>query len=339
MVEISGNYDELPEMIKGFLKEKGNIFFQKEYETYAQIRKEQLVYVYDDNFVIPVKNRKAFFFQFGLFLSEPLCLRGEALPNTKKFLNDAAETLAEIYHLQWLYAPASATFSDFPDGSKVIPWGNYILDLENREEETLLMGMHSKHRNAVRRAEKNKVFVKQGATELLEDYLSLDRETWERSRQSSSGKEYYLQILKAMPENTRIFIAYKEEVPQAGALIFYNQVMGYYMYGATKNAPEAGAANLLQWEVIRFLKEYGTRQYSFVGCRIKEEPDSKYHGIQRFKERFGGKLQEGYLFRKEIRPGMYRLFCLAMQMRSENKWKRYQDAIDEEIHKWKDLQE
>lgn len=340
MVNKSEAYDILPEKIKQQIEEKGNVFFSKAYEDYTLLRNEKLIYVYNDEFLVMVKNRKAFIFNFGLFVSEPMCLEENVDEKAMKlFLDEAVSMMADTYGTQWLYSPASAIFMDFPSKSKVIPWGNYVLELQGKTEEELLMTMHSKHRNVVRRAQKSDVVVKQGTLELLDDYIELDKATWERSNTTSSGKEYYSQILRAMPENARIFVAYKEDIPQAGALIFYNQTMGYYMYGATKNSPETGAANLVQWEIIRFLREYGTKEYSFVGCRINEDKDSKYHGIQNFKARFGGDLKQGYLFRKEVKPYMYKLFCLAMQLRSKNKFKKYKDAVDEEIHKWKDIQE
>ena len=56
-----------------------------------------------------------------------------------------------------------------------------------------------------------------------------------------------------------------------------------------------------------------------------------------FKGRFGGELRQGYMFRYENKPVMYKLFCKAMQWRTHSD-KIYQDPIDEEIHKWMDIQ-
>lgn len=43
------------------------------------------------------------------------------------------------------------------------------------------------------------------------------------------------------------------------------------------------------------------------------------------------------MFRYENNPFMYKLFCRAMQLRTRGH-KVYQDPIDEEIYKWKDIQ-
>ena len=85
------------------------------------------------------------------------------------------------------------------------------------------------------------------------------------------------------------------------------------------------------------MKAAGVKKFSFVGCRINEDENSKYHGIQRFKERFGGTLEQGYLFRTVCSPFHYRLFGLAVQIRTRS-WKPYRDAIDEELPKWQSIQ-
>jgi lipid II:glycine glycyltransferase (peptidoglycan interpeptide bridge formation enzyme) len=82
-------------------------------------------------------------------------------------------------------------------------------------------------------------------------------------------------------------MAYKEGEPQAGAILCYNQAMCYYMH-ASRNHSFTGQRNLLQWRAMLDMKAAGVKKYSFVGCRINEDENSKYHGIQRFKERFGG---------------------------------------------------
>ena len=178
------------------------------------------------------------------------------------------------------------------------------------------------------------MLVKHGCGEaLLAEYMSMDAETWARSKKSSSGEAFYKTKLTTLPQNARIFIAYKDDVPQSGALIYYDRLCGYYMFGANKNAPYSGAGNLLQWEIMLWLKANGVKKYSFVGCRINEDENSKYHNIQRFKERFGGKLIQGYMFKCVCNKFMYSLFLLALKVRGASMG----DAIDQEIGKWPDL--
>lgn len=137
-----------------------------------------------------------------------------------------------------------------------------------------------------------------------------------------------------LKENVFITIAYMGEIPQAGACYFVNKQMCYYMYGASTNKPESGSTNLLHWEVIKYLKDIEVKRYSFVGCRIDVDPDSKYHSIQRFKERFGGELVQGYMFKTILNPWKYRLFHVLYKVKNRC---NLMDAVDQEVDKWKEL--
>ncbi|MDY4812762.1 MAG: hypothetical protein SO152_02785, partial [Ruminococcus sp.] len=64
---------------------------------------------------------------------------------------------------------------------------------------------------------------------------------------------------------------------------------------------------------------------------------SKYHGIQRFKERFGGELIQGYMFKIDFNTIYHFLFNILVALSSFRYSKRFQlpkDVVDQEIHKW-----
>lgn len=336
-ISVVEEYEELPSEIRKKIL-TANVFFSKNYSNYAKILNEQIVYLYSDDYIISVKVRKAIIFKFAVFLSEYFNITENPKTDPKDFLNNCIRMLISLYKVQWCISTASGFFNCYPNNSIFIPFGSHVINL-TQSHDNIFSNMNSKHRNSIRRAERSGVVVKNGGEELLEDYLKLDNDTWERSGSNSHGINYYKNMITGLGDNVRVFIAYMEDKPQAGGIFYYNKAMCYYMYGATKNNPEAGSANLLHWEAIKFMKDVNVKEYSFVGCRINEDMNSKYHGIQRFKERFGGELIQGYLFRYENSPYMYKLFCLAMQLRSKDKSQEYKDAIDQEIHKWKDIQD
>jgi lipid II:glycine glycyltransferase (peptidoglycan interpeptide bridge formation enzyme) len=178
------------------------------------------------------------------------------------------------------------------------------------------------------------VTIKSGRdADLLSDYIRMDTETWARSNRAASGLNFYASKIEALPRNTKVFIAYKDGVPQSGAFIYYDNTCGYYMFGANTNSPYTGSGNLLQWEIMLWLKQQGVKKYSFVGCRINEDESSKYHSIQRFKERFGGNLIQGYMFKCVCNKMMFKIFRLIMHLRGSSGV----DAIDQEICKWREL--
>ena len=312
------------------------MFFQKNFVDYIRADNGELYYCYDEERVLPVRVRKKVIFRWGMLYSEPFDLVESPKKELKNYLEEVMCTIKSNLRIQWCNSTASALFADTPAKKcKRIPFGSHVILLD-QDEEALWSFVHSKHRNVIRKAEKEGVTVQVGGEALLVDYAALERETTERTGRASSGYNYYLKQATNLGDNLRVYIAYHEGIPQAGGIFYTNSAYCYYMYGATKRDSITGAANLLLWSAIKNAKAEGVKKFSFVGCRINEDPDSKYHGIQRFKERFGGELCVGYMFRYEEKPYMYKLFCKVMQWRNRSA-KIYQDPIDEEIHKWKEL--
>ena len=332
-MELKKRFDDLPLDIKEKAQD-GNVFFTQEYENYAASTGASVWYVYDQEYLLPVNVSEKIKIKQGLYVSEPLCI-GENSSDRRRadFLGDASKRLGKE-GLAWVFTSAAALFDVYPDDSQRIPFGSHIIDLSLSEED-LIMKMHSKHRNSVRRAERNGVTVVSGGRELISDYLKADAETWERSDRDSYGSTFFEKIIDNLKEHAVIYVAYKDGEPQAGACYFLNHKMCYYMYGASITNPEPGATNLLQWIAIKDMKSKGIERFSFVGCRINEDEDSKYHGIQRFKERFGGELCQGYMFKCVLSAAKYNLFRKMYQLK---KGTAISDAVDQEIHKWPELQ-
>ena len=323
---------------KGFYIQKkilqGNVFFTSEYSNYARSYKSDIWYVYDDNYILPVKTYNKLTIIQGQFVSEPFCLK---MTDNSLCLNEFIEKVLKLLNREgvaWITTSVASLFKVYPAVSQRIPFGSHIIDLSLSEDE-LLMNMHSKHRNSVRRAEKNGVVVKSGGIELIPDYLKADEDTWRRSGQKSHEQSFFNNIIQYLDGKACIYVSYKNDYPQAGACYFVNKEMCYYMYGASIDNPEPGATNYLQWIAIKDMKARGVKKFSFVGCRINEDEDSKYHGIQRFKERFGGKLEEGYMFRVILNSFKFNLFKKLYHIKNH---KEYIELIDQEIHKWPELQ-
>lgn len=329
-------YDNLDYGI-GQKLQNANIFFQSEYADYVHALNEEVLYLYDDERVMVVRYRKHFVFRFAVLLSEPYELVTDPCRALQDFLDEALDTLSSATHIQWAQSTASGLFYDTPSHNcKRIPFGSHVVDLTLPIDE-LWKKVHSKHRNVIRNAEKREITVRHGGLELLEDYVLLELDTSRRTGRHPNGREYYKRQIETLRDVVEVYIAYDEDIPQAGAIFFYNMTRCYYMFGATGYQAVNGAANLLIWEAMLNMKSAKIKEFSFVGCRINEDSDSKYHGIQRFKERFGGELIQGYLFRYERFHLMYSLFCKAMQYKMHLK-KPYSDPIDEEIHKWASIQ-
>lgn len=162
----------------------------------------------------------------------------------------------------------------------------------------------------------------------------MDKETWLRSGINVEHSSVFFDYFKYLPHNVLLGIAYDEfGCPQSGILGLYNSKMFYYLYGAGINHPVPGSSHLLQWATIKKMKQAGVQYYNFVGCRIDEDPESKYHSIQHYKQGFGGELRECYLFKQTIRKYKKNFFDLMMKIK--NNGSPMLDIIDQELDKWK----
>lgn len=316
-----------------------NVFYSEGALIKSVKKGEELFFLYSDKYVIPVTISKKGIFRYAHLTIEPAAIKDDAEETLKSFLDDVCSYLKNQLKVQWIDQTSPASFfMDYPTGAKRIPFGSHVIDL-TLDEETLWKKVHTKHRNVIKKAEKDGVEIKCGISDqLIVDYHSIDVETWRRSNKSATGQESLRNQVRALGDDAIIYMAYLNGKPQSGAFFFYNRGMCYYMHGANCDRPHTGAGNLLQWKAILDMKEIGVKKYSFVGCRINEDENSKYHGIQRFKERFGGELVQGYMFKVIFSPfhyQAYRMLGMVKRFLLTGKMTLYKDIIDQEIHKWK----
>lgn len=330
-------YEELPKNVVENIK-TANIFYSKEYNSYLKSEHSEVLYAYDDNMIICFTiNYIRSIFKVAIFHSEPFdyIKKEYAKYNVDVFLNHVIFCMKKLYKVDWINLTfAGAVFTGYPSNSKRIKWGNCIINLCSKTEEDIFNNFTSKHRNMVRRGERANLEIKFGGMELLDDYLYLDVQTWSRSGKDFNNKDRYKKYIETLKDKALIGIAYKDGVPQSGLLGFYNHAMFYYMFGASSNKPEPGSTHYLQWETIKLMLKKNVQLYNFVGYRIDVDKGSKYENIQHFKKGFGGDLVECYMFKSVLCKWKYALFSLLYFLKNRSK---PNDAIDQEIHKWKEL--
>lgn len=327
-------YDALQSDIVEKLK-YANLYYSKEYSTVGR----ETWYFYNECYiqiVIISSIRKQF--RSATLVCEPFCIadKNPDEGDLKDFLNELLDTMKKKLNVDWVNVTAAGSlFQAYPNNSKRIRWGNYVLDLAGKTAEDLLQSYDSKHRNMVRRGEKANLEIRFGGADLLQDYLYLDKQTWKRSNRDTDNSALYQMYLDKLGEKAIIAIAYDEDhIPQCGILGFYNQAMFYYMFGASADKPVPGSTHYLQYCMMKYMIQKEVKAYNFVGCRINVDKDSKYAHIQHFKKGFGGKLEHCYLFKAELNKGKSKLFKLLSRVLRKG---YASDVIDDEIHKWQEI--
>jgi lipid II:glycine glycyltransferase (peptidoglycan interpeptide bridge formation enzyme) len=203
----------------------------------------------------------------------------------------------------------------------------FVLDLTKSEEE-ILKNMHSKTRYNIRVAQRHDVqIVEDNSRTAFESYWQLSEETTNRQKFFAHSKLYHtlqwdlLNVSKKRKDNaltSHLFLAkYNDKVLTAWLLFVFKDTL-YYPYGASSTQHrEVMASNLMMWEVIKFGKNKGLKQFDMWGA-LGPNPDTKdpWYGFHSFKEKYSPAAVEFIgSYDLVINPMLYEGFKVANKLR------------------------
>ena len=139
----------------------------------------------------------------------------------------------------------------------------------------------------------------------------------------------FRRMVDGLGENIKIMVAEYRGAILGCVVIPFSGYSAYYVYGGSIPEPETGSMNLLHWEAIRLFQSQGVKRYDFCGVRIDPEKGSKQEGLMAFKERFGPRLVQGFMWKYSLKPLKSRIYSLAVRLL------RGGDIVDAERHKLK----
>jgi len=217
---------------------------------------------------------------------------------------------------------------------EIQPEFRQIIDLAKSEEQ-ILAQMKQKGRYNIKIAQKHGVVIEKAEPSAsgLDDFYRLFRETASRDGFATRPKKYFADLLKTLDGKAELLVArYQNKVLAAGIFTFYQEIASY-LYGASGNANrEVMAPYLLHWEAIKEAKQRNCKIYDLLAISPFEDikygklvqPQyanikkliSKYSGITRFKEQFGGqKVALVGSWDLVLKPVWYSLFKTAERLR------------------------
>jgi len=185
-----------------------------------------------------------------------LCADSDA--DAELLLDDAGRLTREI-DADYLELRSTRSYSDeLPQSLHKI---SMTLDLD-ADPEIIWNGFKSKHRTNIRRVYKDGVHVKQGRHDLLDEFYQLLSKSWKGLGTPIYRKRYFAHILDRFPEETRIFIAYRNDVPIATAFNgYYKGTVEGMWAGALPEHRSTQANYVLYWEMIKDACEKGYRHF------------------------------------------------------------------------------
>ncbi len=171
---------------------------------------------------------------------------------------------------------------------------NYRLYINNRSADELMANFHSKTRYNIRVAQKHGVEVKICNQEYLDDFIKIMKVTGERDKFNVRPKDYFIRMLDSLGSNVRLYMAFYQNQPIAGAITTNYAGQTCYVYGASDNRHRNVMPNyLIQWEMIKWAVETNCYVYDFQGVSgDTTNPENPLYGLYRFKKGFNGQLDE-----------------------------------------------
>jgi hypothetical protein len=228
-----------------------------------------------------------------------------------------------------------ALFKTFPKKSIHVPFGSYKMNLKNSLEE-LFNNLHGKNRNVIKNAQRKGIKILYGRKVLI-DFYFLYEKTTKRSNMYCEEINYFKKLYDCLGANIVCSVCYHGNEPLGGLFMIYTNYCGFYLYGASSDKTTInGAINYLQWEMISLLKSKGVKMYDFVGARLSDVEGTRLGGIQKFKQRFGSRLEKGYLWKIEINRTKCFLHKILLKIKLKLKGVPFPtDIIDQEIKAFK----
>ncbi|MEO7299885.1 MAG: peptidoglycan bridge formation glycyltransferase FemA/FemB family protein [Verrucomicrobiota bacterium] len=161
----------------------------------------------------------------------------------------------------------------------------FVLDLAPSLEE-LRSKLDGKWRNQLNRAEKNNLTIVEGSSAAeYQAFTKIYEEMWSRKKFDTTVDVHeFGRINEALPagQKFKVLICQKEGVPICGIVCSAVGNTGIYLLGATNDhGLESKGAYLLQWAMIKWLKENGFRSYDLGGIDPELNP-----GVYHFKRGF-----------------------------------------------------
>ena len=209
-----------------------------------------------------------------------------------------------------------------PGMQSIQPRRTLLVDLAGSEDE-LLGRMKQKTRYNIRLAAKKGIVVRPSND--LEAFNRLMAVTGQRDRFGVHTPLYYQRAYDLFHPSgaCELFLAYFEEQPVGGLLVFARGERAWYFYGASSDEHrERMPAYLLQWEAMRWARDKGCREYDLWGVPDEDEETLEAHfstrsdrlwGVYRFKRGFGGRLVRSAAPQERIyQPAFHRLYRLLL---------------------------
>ena len=209
----------------------------------------------------------------------------------------------------------------------VQPQRTVIVSLNGSEEE-LLGRMKQKTRYNIHLAEKKGIEVR--VSKDVEAFHCMSEVTGKRDGFGVHAQAYYEKALELFGSNgcAALLLAYYQDKPIAGLVVFAQNEMSWYMYGASSDEERNRMSTyLIQWEAMKWARSRSCKFYDLWGIPDVDEEilegeflNKHSHdglwGVYRFKRGFGGQVLRSIgAWDRVYYPSIYKIYQQIIRFR------------------------
>ncbi len=247
------------------------------------------------------------------------------LGEEKAFLNGAVAYFRSLGADTIIPATNNAVFRTYPDGADAAPYGSYVIDLTQPEDQ-LWRGISRITRQNIRTAQKDGVQIRSGL-QYLQTAYGLIKDTFGRSKLPFMRYEAFQEYVLGLGDYGMLLAAEHQGVVHSAVVFAFSNPCVYAVYGGNLAEQHRGANKLIYWDAITSFRQQGVSRFDFYGARVDPLKGSKHETINALKQRFGATLIKGYMWKYPLRPLKSLAYSLGVR------YLRGGDIVDEERHK------
>lgn len=152
-----------------------------------------------------------------------------------------------------------------------------------KDVETQWQGFNAKLRNQVRKAEKSGLSASVGGKELLADFYTVFVRNMRDLGTPVYAEKFFMEVLEAFPDHTRIIAVYLEGKPVAAGLItWFRETVEIPWASSIRDYNPLCPNNLLYWTALQYALANSFKRFDFGRSTPGE-------GTCRFKEQWGAR--------------------------------------------------
>ncbi len=175
----------------------------------------------------------------------------------------------------------------------VQPRFNYIVDLLDKDEDSLMASFVRETRYYIRYPAKKGIECKHLPVDKIDDFYSIYEKTGDRQGFNIRPKSYLVGFLNAFPNHARLYVCYNGEEPLCGGIAVQYAGRTAHVYGASSDKNRnLRPTYLLQWTLMKWAIEGGCHTYDMQGVATDPKDNEQLYNVLGFKKNFTGRIYE-----------------------------------------------